>query len=180
MSTVSTAVINTSLNYSAKYTSKGSVCHVTPISSEVSVVISQTGADLNLIKLDIESVLSLIYASTFIAASDAYLPYMLSPKNGMSIQEAILWAKSQYAYLEEGYIVLGREVPSLTVNSLIVTVTAEEPTLEYLAKCLFAKVTETLKEYNLTVYALRIKTPTYSVTESLDESLDSAAQLTLF
>lgn len=174
MLTSSVIKLTRNLNYSTRLTTKGGDAQYynTPISAAVEVLYVQDNVDFDIIDGQVLTVLAPMRDALFIAAGDPNLPYLMSPKNGMSIQEAISWIKEELVHKGGGFLAVGKEVPTLTANSMRLVVTMSEPTFETVAHLIFASMTKTVDAAVVGVRVTNTSTNTsVTVVKNSDEQL---------
>lgn len=139
----STVELRRTVSYTLRLTTKGDTRAVIPMSLAVFMEVPSENIDFNKLHARFSAALEPFMDVTFISINDANLPYMLSPKNGMSIQEAISWIKeANPLFSEYGWVHLGKEVPAITANNLMLVVTRVEPTQETVAGLMYTQLAE--------------------------------------
>lgn len=170
MSTKTLVKVSVPLRYSVRFEKKESSRKLTPIAATVDVYYKKNDVNFDDVKTSINSLLYPLTDAIFIGIEDGQLPYMLSPKNGMTIQESIAWVRQQQGFIDSGYYILGMEIPPITANGVKVAVVRQEATLEFIAEVIYGL----LKHL---VTAIRV---TYDSGESVTVQATSDTQLPLF
>lgn len=141
VSNVSVAqTVNYTVRHSALIGSSEEYANFNGVVVEVTAYFANDNTDFARRKEALSSILEDFSGATVLQASDPSLPFMLSPKNGMSIQEAISWIKDQWRVVS--YVVLGVEVPSLTANNVKMVVTQHNPTMERIAEYIYTGLSQ--------------------------------------